>query len=526
MDGEGLPERSGGLTASIGFWLGLVLFLILFVIPSPEVDGSLTTEAKMVGAVTLICATWWITQPIPIPATSLLPLVLFPVLGVMKADDVAKAYVADLIMLMMGGFFLSKAIEKCGLHRRIALRIIATMGPRPQLLVLGFMIATAALSMWISNTATCLMILPIALAILGQVAEANPGEEAGSKALGVTLMLGIAYAANVGGIGTPIGTPPNVIYMQMLSAEFPNAPPITFPQWMGTTIPLVILLVPLIWLLLTRVLSPIPSSLTLGDRDVVQDHLRRLGPMSTAEKRVSILFAVTAILWIFRQDIPLGESGARIPGVVTLLARLGLPDAIADKDVVKDGTVAIFMTVIFFLVPSGTAKKDSLLDWKTASRIPWGLLLLFGGGLAIAQGFRETGLSDWMGQRLQSLDEISPLLMVGAVCLLMTFLTEVTSNTAITTVMMPILASLSRGIQVNPILLMMPAAISASFAFMMPVGTGPNAVIFSSGRVSVRQMAKAGILLNLICAAVLTAYVYLVLVKGMGVGFDPPDWAK
>ncbi|MCZ6603104.1 MAG: DASS family sodium-coupled anion symporter [Planctomycetota bacterium] len=513
------PSLHGQTTwiTKIGFWLGLVLFLLVFVIPGGEDHVGIPPDARKVAAVTLLCAIWWITQPIPIPATSLIPLVLFPILGVSSAGDTAKAYAHDLIMLLMGGFFISQAIQKCGLHRRIALRVIASAGRQPAMIVFGFMLATALLSMWISNTATCLMLLPIALAIISQVSKANPDDPAGSAALGTALMLGIAYAANVGGIGTPIGTPPNVIFLAQFSEKFPDAPPITFPQWMAYTLPLVALFIPIIWFLLVRVLCPIPKGLSTGKGDLIEEEIRKLGPMTVPERRVLYLFAVTAFLWIFRADIQLGEEGLRLPGIVTWLHRLGLPERITEARFVGDGTVAVFMAIIFFLVPTQRGSQDRLLDWKSASKIPWGLLLLFGGGLAIAHGFDESGLSEWFGERLTILGDKPTIVMIGADCLLLTFMTEITSNTAVTAVMMPILADLSSSIGVNPILLMMPAAISASFAFMLPVGTGPNAVVYSSGLVPIGRMAKAGVILNIIGVILVTGYIYLVMVviKGM-----------
>ena len=542
MEPETPLRRERRLVASIGLWLGLVLFLLVFVIPTSEESGAIDPRAKTVAAITLLCAVWWITQPIPIPGTSLIPLVLFPALGVLPAIETAKAYSHDLIMLMMGGFFLSQAIQKCALHRRIALRIIAALGRRPEMIILGFMIATGVISMWVSNTTTCLMMLPIALAVLSKVGEAGARDGVSPAAFGTALMLGIAYAASVGGIGTPIGTPANVIFLQQLPEYFPGAKGmITFPKWMAYTLPLVVVLIPLIWLLLTRVLCRMPPGLTLGEPGVLQDEMRRLGPMSKAERRVLVLFAVTACLWIFRADIQIvspevttrdgGEEtvskGLKIPGIVTILCRWKLlPEEVAAKRFIGDGTIAIFMAVLFFLVSSGGPKGERLLDWESASKIPWGLLLLFGGGLAIAQEFQATGLAEWVGGRLQFFKQMPLPLMIGAVCLMMTFLTEVTSNTVITVVMMPVLASLARGIDVNPILLMMPAAISASFAFMLPVATGPNAVVFSSGHVSIARMAKTGFILNLIGVIVVIAYVYLVLVQGLGMETGMPDWAQ
>ncbi len=414
------------------------------------------------AAVTLLCAFWWIFEPIPIPFTSLLPLALFPLFGILTPAQVGQSYGSPLILLLLGGFMISKAMAESGAHRRIALYMVNLFGGgNARSLVMGFMTASALLSMWISNTATTLMLLPVALAVL----------ENTQTRLAVPLLLGVAYAASIGGIGTPIGTPPNLIFMQVYANEFGSTP--TFPEWMCWGLPVVIIMVPLAGLWLTRGLKL--------DRPV---QLPATGRWQPAEKRVMSLFALTAVLWVTRQA-PFGGWSEW----------LGLPHA-------NDASVALLAVVVMAVTPSGNGER--LLRWQAARTIPWGVLILFGGGICIANAFMQSGLADQIASQLDLLARIPVWLMILSLCLVVTFMTEVTSNTATASLLMPLLAAASVALDINPMLLMIPAALSASCAFMLPVATAPNAVIYGSGKVSIKEMARAGLMLNLMGAVVIS----------------------
>jgi sodium-dependent dicarboxylate transporter 2/3/5 len=497
------------------FWLGLLIFVILLAAPTPD---GMNERAKRVGAVTFLTAFWWITEALPIPATSLLPLLLFPLLNIMKSGEVSRAYVDKIIFLFIGGFFIAVTIERWNLHKRFALNIIKRVGRKPRGMIFGFMAATAILSMGISNTATTLMMLPIALAVADEM-KAGLGKAGLGKAgenLTVALLLGIAYSASVGGIGTLIGTPPNLIFAAQLKKNFPHAPEISFLDWMLLGVPLVIVFVPVIWFVLTRIVSPVRSDLKLERGEVIEREIRKLGPMSLGEKYTLVCFALTAFLWIFRKDIVLGP--VRIPGWSNLL---GI------QDYVHDSTVAIGMALVMFAIPVDRKKNEYLLDWESAVGIPWGMILLFGGGLAIAHGFKASGLSLWIGSRLEILGGAPPLLLIFAIALLLTFLTEFTSNTAATSVMMPILAAMAVHTKIHPLLLMIPATVSASCAFMLPVATPPNAIIFGTKRVRIPTMVKCGLLLNFLGAIMVTALVYLLGIPLFGISLtELPAWVK
>lgn len=418
-------------------------------------------------AITLWTAVWWIFEPIPIPATSLLPLALFPLVGVLEPSEVAAAYGDKLILLLLGGLMLSSAMERSGAHRRIALSMVHLFGgASARRLVFGFMAASAVLSMWISNMATTLMLLPIVMAVV---------EKADDQRLRVALLLGVAYAASVGGVGTPVGTPPNLIFMDAYQ-EFASHE-VTFTTWMSWALPVVVVMVPVTGLWLTR---------GLGRQTAI--HLPTVGPWRTEEVRTLTVFAVTALLWITRQEPWGGWS-----------RWAGLPDA-------HDASVALLAVVVMFLIPNG--RGDKLLDWDTAVRIPWGILILFGAGITISRAFSASGLSDLLGEELEGLSRLPPLAMVMLICLSVTFLTEVTSNTATSSLLMPILGAAATAAQIDHKLLMVPAAISASFAFMLPVATGPNAIIFGSNQLTVRQMAREGFVLNVAGAVVVSLICY------------------
>ena len=434
-------------------------------------NGMETTAAQTL-AIAVWTAIWWSFEALPIPVASLLPLALLPTLGVLTDKQVAQAYGNNLVLLLMGGFLLSKAMEKSGVHRRLALLMVNTCGGGGgKGLVLGFMIAAAALSMWISNTATTLMLLPMALAIL---------ESSDSRKMDIPLLLGIAYAANVGGLGTPIGTTPNLVFIKEYTAISKNE--FTFSTWMLHGVPVVACMVPLIWLWITRNVK--------GGADL---KLPEVGKWRVEEKRTLIVFGLTALAWATRKEPFGGWSGA-----------LGFTGT-------NDACVAFISVILLFSLPNGEKKGEKLLDWQTASTIPWGILLLFGGGIAIASAFKESGLSVIIANQLSGLNNIPTFFLIFIICLVVTFLTEMTSNTATSILLMPILGAAAVATNINPALLMLPAVLSASCAFMLPVATAPNAVVFGTGKFSTTRMMQEGFILNLIGACVISTLCYLML---------------
>ena len=465
----------------IGFWLGLALFIVILAALDLEAGKPQVTRMAAVAA---LMATWWVTEALPIPATSLLPLVLFPILGVLSGGRTAATYMNSSIFLFMGGFMIALSIEKWGLHRRMALGVISILGTRPRMIILGFMAATAVLSMWISNTATTMLMLPIALSVVTQI-ETECGRSRRVDHFALVLMLSIAYSANVGGIGTLIGTPPNLAFSRIFAITFPEAPEITFSQWLLLGVPLAGVFVAVIWVVMTCLVYRV-GGLGFGrSKDLIRAARRELGPMGREEKSVLVVFVLTAFLWITRNTIRAGP--VTLPGWSDLL---GLPG-------VDDGTVAMAMGLVLFALPA-SKPGERLMDWEAALRLPWGILLLFGGGFALAAGFKQSGLDLWIGENFHPLAGASPTGQILTVSTLVTFLTEVTSNTATTQMFLPILAAIAEGARMNPLLLMLPATLSASCAFMLPVGTPPNAIVFGSGRVPMLSMVRAGIVLNLI----------------------------
>ncbi len=450
----------GGLLAAFGF------------------DSAIAWTA----AITLLVAAWWITEPISIAATSFIPMAIFPLVGVLDSDQVAAAYGNKLILLMLGGFMLSSAMERSGAHRRIALQMVHLFGgSSARRLVFGFMAASALLSMWISNAATTLMLLPIAMAIVDQTTN---------RRLRVSLLLGIAYAASVGGVGTPIGTPPNVFFMGLYEENF-NID-IGFVTWMKWAIPVVVIMLPLVGFWLTR---------GLGNIEKIE--LPKAGSWRIEESRTLIVFAVTALLWITRVQ-PLGGWTGMIE---SLGASFGSSEMQGPLTYADDATVAILGALALFLIPNG--KGERLLDWESAVRIPWGVLILFAGGICIATAFKSSGLSEALGSALAGLGALPTILLIGTICVCVTFLTEVTSNTATTTLLLPILLTAAIAADIEPKILMVPATISASFAFMLPVATPPNAIVYASEELTVGDMAREGVVLNLFGAVVVTVICYL-----------------
>lgn len=497
-----------GRSARIGLALGPAAALALLLLS--DLDPSRPETTRM-AAVAAWMAVWWITEAAPLAVTALLPVVLYPLLGIMSGADTAPVYFNSIIFLFLGGFVVALAMERWKLHRRIALAVILLVGGHARGVLLGFMAAAAFLSMWVSNTATTMMMVPICIAVIRRVERHHPGPAAGR--FGVALLLGTAYGASAGGLATLIGTPPNPLFVSNLALLFPDAPPIGFAAWMVLGLPVSVLMLLTIWLVLTAFFR-LGELRGMIDRSVFAAERAKLGPMSWEEKVVLADFTALAVLWLTRTGATIGSL--RLPGWSDLLAHGGLVD---------DGTVAVAAAAALFLIPS-RARPGRVMDWPAARGLPWGIVLLFGGGFALAKGFVESGLTVWMGERLAGLSALPPLLLVVCVCLLITFLTELTSNTATTQMALPVLAAVAVGIGVNPLLLMVPATFSASCAFMLPVATPPNAIIFGTERVRVAQMARVGLLLNLAGAVLITLCVYFL--GGAAFGCDmavQPEWA-
>ena len=514
-------SRTAGRIQSrtVGLWLGLAAFAWLLLFP---VDAG-NPPASRLAAVAALMAVWWMTEAIPLFATALAPLVLFPLLGIMAGRETAPVYLNSTIVLFIGGFMIALTMQRWNLHRRIALGIIAAVGGSPARIVLGFMVAAAFLSMWISNTATAVMMVPIGLAIVLQVEE-RLGAEA--RNFTVALMLGIAYGCSLGGLTTLVGTPPNLAFARIHQALFPAAPEVAFGQWLVVALPVGAVLLAVAWVLITQVFYRAGANVMVGQAAVAAERAR-LGPVTFEERAVLAVFAATALLWVFRVDLDLG-----------FVAVPGWGDLLPWPKLVDDGTVAIAMASLLFFIPARTPPADArteekpprkvrLMGAEVLPRLPWGVVLLIGGGLALATAFQRTGLAALVGGQFEAVGALPTFALILMVCLAITFLTELTSNTATTEMILPILAAAAVATGVHPLLLMVPATMSASCAFMMPVATPPNAIVFGSNRLTIAQMARAGIALNLVGALAIAAVVYTL---GLAV-FDitpgvVPDWAQ
>jgi sodium-dependent dicarboxylate transporter 2/3/5 len=552
-------EKSDPLRPRIGLWLGPLAFLgiLLFL----DLDPQNPAATRMVAIVALM-AIWWITEAIPLAATALLPIVLFPLMGIMRGRElpaankidlstasfngdfsaadfdiifpnVANQYMDWIILLFMGGFIIAIAVEKWSLHKRIALHILKVIGGQPHRLVLGFMVATGFLSMWLSNTATALMMMPMGMSLILLYEELNEktiaeGGTVSDRApnFALTLLLGIAYSASIGGFATLIGTPPNGVLITQMSQLFPDAPEITFSSWMLFALPMSAVFMVLAWLVLTRFVFPLPATTPFSGKDFIRGEIEKLGPMAVEEKRVGSVFALAAILWMTRKDRLFGAE-VDVFGWSHYLDQLLL--SVGSSPVgylIDDGTVSIAMALLLFILPAGKQTGGRLLDWEDTKKVPWGILLLFGGGLALAKGFSTSGLSFYIASQLQTvLGDASPLAIVIGTSGVVTGLTEVMSNTATISLAVPIMASMAQAIGVHPLLLLIPSTLAASCAFMLPVSTPPNAIVYGSGRVPIMKMVVAGFWLDLLSIVLLTVFVYTLGHLTFGVLGEFPDWA-
>jgi len=471
----------------LGFILGPVLFLIAYLLPTPE---GLSPEGHAVGAIAILMAVWWVTEALPIAAVAFVPISLFPLLGVMPTGAVTAQYGNQIIYLFIGGFFIAITMERWNLHRRIALNIIRLVGTAPARIILGFMIASGLLSMFVSNTATAMMMVPIGLAVIKQaidLVKQNQIQDIDTRPehfhFAIALMLGIAYACSIGGVATILGTPPNAVFVGTVETLFNQQ--ISYALWMAYGVPMAIVMLFLCWIYLVKFAFPLRLKELPGGEAFIREELSKLGRITREEIMISVVFALVAALWIVRGFTDFGNF--------------------------NDAAIAITGSLALFMLPSNYAKGEFLLDWKTAVKIPWGIVVLFGGGLALAHGFSQTGLAAWIANALLFLSGYNLIILIFAVALLTILLTEVTSNTATATMMMPILGSMALAMSVHPYGLMIAATIAASFAFMLPVATPPNAVVFGSSFVTIPQMARAGVWLNIIGVIVIVLLTYFLL---------------
>ncbi len=472
------------MSRKIGLVLGLFLFFYsLFSTP----PANMSEQAWITAGVGMLMAVWWVTQVLPLPVTSLLPIILFPLIGISSVREATVPYVNPVIFLLLGGFIIATALQRWQLHRRLALTILHLVGSHPHAIVGGFMVVSALLSMWISNTATTIMMLPIAISLAHVMLEGQ-SKEAANK-FTVCLMLGIAYAASIGGLGTLIGTPPNAMVAAFMTQTYGIN--IGFVQWMSFGLPVVFILVPIAWLLLTRLVFTFDLGHNTTAAGVVDSELEALGLMTTPEKRTAIVFVFIALAWVTR---PLLQQ---IPGLAAL----------------NDTIIAVVGAVSLFLIPSGEKRQKNtrLLNWSTAKGIPWGVLLLFGGGLSLAATISSSGLAAWLGTVLSVLTSFHVFTLLLSIVAMVVFLTELTSNTATTATLLPVLGGIATAAYLEPMLLIAPMALAASCAFMLPVATAPNAIVFGSGKVSIPQMARAGFCLNLVVITLITPLAYLLI---------------
>ena len=547
------------MRSRIGLVLGPTVFLLMLFFIDLDPSNPLVTR---MAAIILLMAIWWITEAIPLSATALLPIILFPLMGIMRGRElpagnridldaatfaegftakdfdiifpnVANQYMDWIILLFMGGFILAVAVEKWNLHKRIALNILRIIGGQPHRLVLGFMIATGFLSMWLSNTATALMMMPMGMSLVLLYEELN--EKAVSEGgvidpkaenFSLTLLLGIAYGASIGGFATLIGTPPNGILITQMSQLFPEAPDITFASWMLFALPMSFVYMLIAWALLTRLVFPLPATTPFSGKEFIRDEIRKLGPMSLEEKRVTAVFVSFALLLMTRKE-RLFSPEVDLYGWSYFLDNILISlNSSPVGFMIDDGSVSIAVALTLFMIPAGKKIGGRLMDWEDAKRVPWGILLLFGGGLAIAKGFGTSGLSDYIAVQLAALlGDAEQLIIVMSTVAFITGLTEVASNTATITLAVPIMASLSQAIGAHPLLLLIPTTLAASCAFMLPVSTPANAIVYGTGRIPIMKMVIAGVWLDILSVFLLTFFVYTLGHLTFDVLGDLPVWA-
>lgn len=496
---QSINAQSTQTVKVVGFFAGLIVFILCAMVPPPE---GLSAEAWNTAAITLLVSIWWMTEPIPIPVTSLLPIALFPLFGVGTVAQNASPYAHPMIFLFLGGFLIALGMQRWNLHRRIALRIVRAIGTKPRAIILGFMVSSALLSCWISNTAATLMMLPVALSVVELVPnERNPltGVSQGDR-FTTALLLGLAYAASIGGLGTLIGTPTNTLLVGFLSDQYGFE--ISFVQWMMMGIPFVIIALPIAYFVLTRIAFPVELPELPGGKEMIDEEITKMGPITKPEVIVALVFTMTAILWISRPYLQ-----NFLPGL-------------------SDTGIALLAAAVLFAIPLDLKKGIFIMNWEWGVKVPWGVLLLFGGGLSLAGAIARTGLAAWVGGILSTLSGWPLVVLIALAVMLVIFMTELASNSATAAAFLPILASLAIvGLGENPLLFLIPATIAASCAFMLPAATPPNAIVYGSEKISIQQMAKGGVLINLVFILLITAVAYTLITPLFGIELGIlPEW--
>ena len=467
------------LAKTLGLWLGPILFMAMLLMGQSQ--QAMPVDAWLVAAVGLWMAVWWSTEAVPVAATAFIPLILFPVLQVTPVKTVAQSYAHPTIFLFLGAFILALAVEKWSLHRRIALTVLSRTGTDGRKLILGFMIAASLLSMWMTNTSTAMMLLPIAASVAAMVAEKASGTSAESKrTFQVALLLSLAYATTIGGMATIIGTPPNVLLAGFIEETYGLQ--IAFLDWMLIGLPLALVLLPLGWVVLTRIAFTVDIAESKEAGDVIADMRRQLGVMHASERRVGLLFLVVVFCWMTRSWL----------------------NDFSSFEGVSDAGIVMAAALLLFVIPAGDASGQRLMVWEDVSRLPWGVLILFGGGLALAAQVSGSGLAVWLGESLLPVASLGTLVLIVAAAGLVVFLTELTSNLATAATFLPVIAAIAAQSGIEPLVLCVPVTLAASCAFMLPVATPPNAIVFSSGVLTIPEMVRAGFLMNLIALVALT----------------------
>ncbi|TNF43908.1 MAG: DASS family sodium-coupled anion symporter [Bacteroidetes bacterium] len=493
----------------VGLLSGIVVFLAILFFADLEPGKP---EITNTFAVAMLMAVWWVTEALPLPVTALVPLAAFPMMGIIDGKAVSEAYMNHIIFLFIGGFIMALAMERWNLHKRIALYILKFVGVSPARILFGFMLASMLLSMWISNTATTMMMIPIVSSIIIKIEESVGTEKISKYALG--LLLGIAYSSSIGGMATLVGTPTNLICVRILNVLYPTAPEISFADWFIFAFPVTLFMFAGAFVLLYFIYRPKYKWGELS-ADTFKIQLKELGKATYQEKVVFILFLILAILWITRAEISSGSFTFK-----GWAAFFNVPAYI------NDGTTAIFISLLLFIWPAKTEPGEKIINWETAKHLPWGIVLLFGGGFALADGFEKSGLAIWFGEQLAWGESIPSIVFVFAIVTMMSFLTELTSNVASTQMLLPAFAGIAVATGDNPLLFMIPATIASSLAFMLPTATPPNAIIFGTGRVSIDRMMKTGFSLNFLGIIIVTLMTYLLIGQIFGVVNNVvPEWA-
>lgn len=470
----------------IGFWTGILGFIAIYLSPAPE---GLSNEGWSVAAVGLLMAIWWVSETIPLSVVALMPIILFPLMGIANLRNTTTPYAEPVIYLFMGGFIMARALERWNLHQRIALLIVKSVGSKPQNIILGFMLASAFLSMWVSNTATVIMMIPIAMSLVAvKRADLNVQNEQlylNRKHFLVSLLLGVAYAASIGGLATLIGTPPNALLAGFLRSNYEIT--IGFTQWMKLGIPLVIISLPLLFWVMNKVVFPISKDFSIARKDEIEKQWKDLGSLSPQEIKVGVIVVLTALAWILR------------PTLSEYIAGL------------SDTGIAIACAVILFTMPSGLKQHDRILEWDDCKSLPWGILILFGGGLTLAKAITDSGLAAWIAEQSHIVENLPEFVLIGFVTLIIIFLTEISSNTATAATFIPLLYAIALQLGMNPYMMVIPATIATSCAFMLPVATPPNAIAYASGEIKIKDMVRAGLWLNILMALISVGISYLLV---------------